>query len=99
MKIAHLSSYTAQGGAGIATVRIHKKLLERGIKSDLLVLNSSNSNIQCVTEVKKGFFYRVREFIFYRLDNYLFRRHLKKNSLPFSFNFFRRISINQHPII
>ena len=70
MKIVHLSTFTAEGGAGIATSRIHKKLLEKGVKSDLLVLRSAGTQIPAVTEVKTGWFYRAKDFFFYRFDTF-----------------------------
>ena len=39
MKISHLSNSDIIGGAGIATYRIHKALLQRGINSKLFVNN------------------------------------------------------------
>jgi len=99
MKIVHLSTYTAEGGAGIATLRIHKKLLEKGIHSDLLVYRSSDRSLPNVTEVKKGFFYRVRESLFYRLDNFLFKKKIRPGSQQFSFNRFQRVNVYDHPLI
>lgn len=99
MKVVHLSTYTAQGGAGIATLRIHKKLLEKGIDSNLLVFHLSGTPVPNVTEVKKGFLYRARDFFFYRLDNLFFRNKLRPGSQQFSFNYFRRININSHPLV
>jgi glycosyltransferase involved in cell wall biosynthesis len=99
MKIVHLSTYTEQGGAGIATLRIHKKLLEKGIDSSLLAFKPSGSLAPHVAEVKKGFFYRAKDFFFYRLDNFFFRSKIRPGSQQFSFNFFRRVSIKHHPLI
>ena len=99
MKIVHLSTYTAEGGAGIATLRIHKKLLEKGIHSDLLVYRSSDQSLQNVSEVKKGFFYRIKESIFYRLDNFLFRKKIRSGAQQFSFNRFQRVRVYDHPLI
>lgn len=72
MKVVHLSTYTAQGGAGIATLRIHKKLLEQGIDSNLIVFKPSGQFAPAVTEIKKGFFYRLKDFFFVRFDNFFF---------------------------
>ena len=99
MKIVHLSTYTAQGGAGIATLRIHKKLLEQGIDSNLIVFRSSGSPSPGVTEVKKGFLYRAKAFFFYRFYNFFFRSKLRPGSQQFSFNYFSRISIKRNPLI
>ena len=99
MKVVHLSTYTAQGGAGIATLRIHKRLLEKGIDSHLLVFKPSGSLAPGVTEVKKGFLYRVKESFFYRFDKYFFRSKVRPGAQLFSFNYFRRISIKRHPLI
>ena len=99
MKIVHLSTYTAQGGAGIATLRIHKKLLEKGIDSNLIVFDSSGTLVPNVTEVEKGFIYKLKDFFFYRLDDFLFRRKMRPGAQQFSFNYFRRISINNHPLL
>src|SRR4030095_660168 len=99
MKVVHLSTYTAQGGAGIATLRIHKKLLEQGIDSNLLVFKPSGSLPPGITEVKKGFFYRAKDFFFYRFDNFFFRSKLRPGSQQFSFNYFPRISIKDHRLI
>jgi glycosyltransferase involved in cell wall biosynthesis len=99
VKIVHLSTYTAQGGAGIATLRIHKKLLEKGIDSSLLVFKPSGSLASGVTEVKKGFFYRVKDFFFFRLDNFFFRSKVRPGAQQFSFNFFRRVNIKHHSLI
>jgi len=99
MKIVHLSTFTAEGGAGVATLRIHKKLLEKGIHSDLLVYRSSDRTLQNVTEVKKGLFYRMRESIFYRLDNFLFKKKIRPGAQQFSFNRFSRVSVFDHSLI
>ena len=99
MKIVHLSTYTAQGGAGIATLRIHKKLLEQGIDSHLLVFKPSGSLAPGVVEIKKGFLYRVKDFFFFRFDNIFFRNKIRPGAQQFSFNFFRRVSIRHHPLI
>ena len=99
MKIVHLSTFTAQGGAGIATLRIHNKLLEKGIDSNLLVLNSGGRSFPGVTEVKKGFLYKLKDYFFYRFDNFFFRSKLQPGAQQFSFNHFRRISIEEHPLI
>ena len=99
MKIVHLSTYTAQGGAGIATLRIHKKLLEQGIDSNLIVFKSSGSSSPGVTEVKKGLLYRAKDFFFYRFDKLFFRSKLRPGAQQFSFNYFRRISLKHHPLI
>src|SRR6188474_1938784 len=98
MKVVHLSTYTAQGGAGIATLRIHKKLLEQGIDSNLIVFKPSGLLSPGVTEIKKGFLYRAKDFFFYRFDNFFFRSKLRPGAQQFSFNYFRRISINDHPL-
>jgi glycosyltransferase involved in cell wall biosynthesis len=99
MKIVHLSTYTAEGGAGIATLRIHKKLLEKGIHSDLLVYRSSDRSLPNVTEVKKSFLYKIKESLFYRLDNYLFKKKIRPGAQQFSFNRFQRVSVYDHPLI
>ena len=99
MKIVHLSTYTAQGGAGIATVRIHKKILEKGIDSSMLVFRSAELSIKGVKEVKKDFFFRFRDYFFYRIDNLLFRRQIRPGAHQFSFNYLRRNSISSHPLI
>ncbi len=99
MKVVHLSTFTAQGGAGIATLRIHKKLLEQGIDSNLIVFKPSGSTSPGVTEVKKGLLYRAREFLFYRLEKHFFRSKIRPGSQQFSFNYFRRISIKRNPLI
>ena len=99
MKIVHLSTYTAEGGAGIATLRIHKKLLEKGIHSDLLVYKSSDLSLPKVTEVKKDFLYRIKESLFYRLDNFLFRKKIRPGAQQFSFNRFQRVNVYDHPLI
>jgi len=99
MKIVHLSTYTAQGGAGIATLRIHKKLLEKGIDSNLIVFHASGTSIPNVTEVEKGFIYKLRDFFFHRFDNFFFRKKLRPGAQQFSFNYFSRISINDHPLL
>ena len=99
MKVVHLSTYTAQGGAGIATLRIHKKLLEQGIDSNLIVFKPSGLLSPGVTEIKKGFLYWAKDFFFYRFDNFFFRSKLRPGAQQFSFNYFRRISINDHPLI
>ena len=99
MKVVHLSTYTAQGGAGIATLRIHKKLLEQGIDSNLIVFKPSGQFAPGVTEVKKGFFYRLKDFFFFRFDNFFFRSKLRPGSHQFSFNYFRRIRIKNNLLI
>jgi glycosyltransferase involved in cell wall biosynthesis len=99
MKVVHLSTYTAQGGAGIATLRIHKKLLEQGIDSNLLVFKPSGSLVPGVTEIRKGFFYKARDFFFFRIDNLFFRNKIRPGAQQFSFNFFRRVNIRHHPLI
>ena len=99
MKVVHLSTYTAQGGAGIATLRIHKKLLEKGIDSNLIVFHSSGTSITNVTEVKKGFIYKLKDFFFYRFDDFFFRKKMRPGSQQFSFNYFRRVNISDHPLI
>jgi glycosyltransferase involved in cell wall biosynthesis len=99
MKIVHLSTYTAEGGAGIATLRIHKKLLEKGIHSDLLIYRSSDRSLPHVTEIKKDFIYRIKESLFYRLDNFFFRKKIKPGAQQFSFNRFQRVSVYDHPLI
>src|SRR5688572_16327275 len=99
MKVVHLSTYTAQGGAGIATVRSHKKLLDQGIDSNLIVFKPSGLSSPGVTEVKKGFFHRAKDFFFYRFDNFFFRSKLRPGSQQFSFNYFSRISIKRNPLI
>ena len=74
MRIVHLSTFTAEGGAGIATFRIHKKLLEKGVKSDLVVLRSSGKQLPAVTEVTTGWLYRAKDFFFYRFDIFFLRK-------------------------
>ena len=99
MKVVHLSTYTAQGGAGIATLRIHKKLLEKGIDSSLLVFKPSGAFAPGVIEVKKGFFYKAKDFFLFRVDNFFFRNKIRPGAQQFSFNFFRRVNIKHHPLI
>ena len=99
MKIVHLSTFTAEGGAGIATFRIHKKLLEKGVMSDLLVLRSSGTQLPAVTEVKTGWLYRAKDYFFYRFDIFFFIKKIRPGAQKFSFNYFRRISINKHSLI
>ncbi|HEV8271812.1 MAG TPA: glycosyltransferase [Chitinophagaceae bacterium] len=99
MKIVHLSTFTAEGGAGIATLRIHKKLLEKGIHSDLLVYRSSDRSLPNVTEVKKDFIYRIKESLFYRLDNFFYRKKIRPGAHQFSFNRFKRVDVHDHPLI
>ena len=99
MKVVHLSTFSSYGGAAIATYRIHKRLLERGIESAMISLYEPDKPMRNVSTVNKGFMYKLRDYIFYRADNYFFQRKLKKNALPFSFNYFKRISIKDHPLI
>lgn len=99
MKIVHISTFSSFGGASIATYRIHKKMLDLGIDSHMLVLHGQARPLPGVTEIKKDFFYRLRDYIYYRLDNRLFRQLLKPGALPFSFNFFKRIPVEKHPLV
>ena len=42
MRVVHISTYSSVGGAAKAAYRIHSKLLEKGIESDMLVLKGSS---------------------------------------------------------
>ena len=91
MRVVHISTYSSVGGAAKAAYRIHSKLLEKGIESDMLVLKGSSDPSFRITALRESFFYRLKDYFFLRLDNFFFRRHLRKNSLPFSFNYLPRI--------
>jgi glycosyltransferase involved in cell wall biosynthesis len=99
MRVVHISTYSSVGGAAKAAYRIHSKLLEKGIESDMLVLKGSSDPSFRITVLRESFFYRLKDYFFLRLDNFLFRRHLRKNSLPFSFNYLPRISIRSNSLL
>ena len=99
MRVVHLSTFSSEGGAGKAAYRIHLRLLEKGIESDMLVLRATTQPLLRVITVKKGFFYRLKDYFFLRVERFLFRRHLRKNALPFSFNYLPRVSIKNHPLL
>ncbi len=99
MRIVHITTYSSVGGASKAAYRIHTKLLEKGIESDMLVLKTGTQPLLRVTKIKNDLLYRLKDYFFLRLDRILFQRHLRKNALPFSFNFLPRISIQNHPLV
>src|SRR4030095_10157438 len=99
MRIVHVTTYSSVGGASKAAYRIHAKLLEKGIESDMLVLKTGTEPLLRVTGIKNNFFYRLKDYFFLRLDKVLFQRHLRKDALPFSFNFLPRVSIQDHPLL
>lgn len=99
MRVVHISTYASVGGAAKAAFRIHSKLLEKGIESDMLVLKGVTDPSLRVTALPESFLYRFKDYFFLRLDNFLFGRHLRKNSLPFSFNYRPRVSIQSHSLL
>lgn len=99
MRIVHVTTYDSQGGAAKATYRIHKSLLEKGVESDMLVLNGLPRPKERVHVFKKSILFRAKDYFFLKADKFLFRRHLKINALPFSFNIFSRISIKRNNLI
>jgi glycosyltransferase involved in cell wall biosynthesis len=99
MRIVHVTTYSSVGGASKAAYRIHSKLLEKGIESDMLVLKKTGQSLLRVTEIENNFIYRLKDYFFLRLDKILFQRHLRKDATPFSFNFLPRVSIQNHPLL
>ena len=42
MRIVHISTYDKKGGASIACYRLHEALIDKGIESDMLVMEMSS---------------------------------------------------------
>ena len=64
MRIVHLSTNASGGGAAIATLRIHQRLLARGVDSVLLVMNDPVELLDAVQIVRM----RTRDKLHWRWD-------------------------------
>lgn len=97
MKIVHLSTYAFGGGAAIATYRIHKKLLEQGYDSNLIVLKESELQLQKVSTLKLSRWGRIRNFFLNRLEKLLLKQYVYNT--PFSFNYLNQCSLDKNELI
>ena len=94
MKVVHLSTHADGGGAAIATYRIHKKLLEKGINSTMIVSDPPSKALPHVISVQLNKVDRLRNYIFFFWDRLIYKIYPAKKD-GFSFNFIRRFSINK----
>lgn len=102
MKIAIVNTYDQQGGAAIASYRLHRTLLNEGIDSQMLVKYKSSADhtvIELTTKRQKAF-----QRIFSHLDFLPVRFYNNRNSTPFSpgwigFNLVEKINAMQPDIV
>jgi hypothetical protein len=99
MRVVHLSTYAAGGGASIATYRIHRQLLKKGIDSDLIVLREPAVKLLKVHSLAPKRFGKLLDFILYKIEKAIINRYPKRKATPFSFNFFRRASVRNLELI
>jgi glycosyltransferase involved in cell wall biosynthesis len=97
MKIVHISTYASGGGAAIATYRIHKKLLEKGYDSNLIVLKEPHIPLQKVSTFKSSRWLRIRNYFLIRLEQFLLKSYLY--STPFSFNYLSKYPLQKNILL
>lgn len=102
MKVAIVNTYDKQGGAAIASHRLHNALLNEGIDSQMLVKSKSSNYctvIELTTKIQKKF----QNFFSY-LDFFPVKFYKNRNSTPFSpgwisFNLVEKINSMQADIV
>src|SRR3954452_12113817 len=100
MKIVHLSTNAFGGGAALATYRIHSKLIERGVDSNLIVFNSPKSKLQNVSVAHSNKFQRVLIYVNSFIEKIILKIYsYKKPSCPFSLNIVEKINIENNQLI
>ena len=93
MKVVHLSTYAHGGGAAIATYRIHKKLIEKGVDSTMFVLHPPSIPLENVVTIYPTRWEKVRNLIFSNFEETFSKKYSTKQLASFSFNFFPHISL------
>ena len=77
MKILHISYSDAEGGAGVACLRLHKLLLKNKIDSTLLVINKHSSVNSVFSVTEKNIFL----YVYFKIINRISELILKLDSL------------------
>jgi glycosyltransferase involved in cell wall biosynthesis len=76
MKVVHISSLTV-GGAGLCAKRIHQSLLEKGIKSNMLIAHGEETETIHIVQPDRDFWYSNR--LIGKIKHLLLRLHLIKD--------------------
>lgn len=97
MKILHIVTYAAHGGAGIAARRLHQSLSQRGIKSYVLCTDLHEENILSANPVRKLGSFCSKLYNLYRLIVNIYVLKIKRErSIQFSLNGRKNEQLNKY---
>lgn len=97
VKVIHLNTYSGQGGAGRACLRLNKALIDQGIDSEVWINFSFDENNQ-VQNFSKGFFSKWLTAAGIVLEGLAGKIFMKPLRIPFSFPVWGR-NISNHPAL
>ena len=87
MKILHIVTYAAHGGAGIAARRLHEALISNGIESYILCADLDETNIVKINPLKKCGAFLSKVFnLFCSIPNYYALKIRFAGAIQYSFN-------------
>ena len=75
MRILHISAAHESTGAGYAAYNLHINLCKKGVRSDILFINSSQEH---TISFETNFFRRVKRFLFTKIDRLILFFYFKK---------------------
>ena len=94
MKVVHLNMQDRRGGAGKAVYRLHKKLIQLGVNSHLLVSHLTNQKDGSVSEADVSFFGRVKRKYIKKIENFPFKINHYHRESEFSVNWISQVNVN-----
>ena len=99
MKVVHFNTQDRSGGAGRAVYRLHKKLLDLGVDSNLLVSQLSYNDDPTVKEADTTLLSRLKRKYIRDIENLPFRINSFYREAEFSVNWLSQINIKNNPFI
>ncbi|TDO21974.1 glycosyltransferase [Pedobacter duraquae] len=98
MKILHISAANSAAGAGIACVRLHKSLLQRGLNSRILFLTADGAHIQKSDFYSDSYLRKAKRLFLSFADRSLLFIYPNKTNELFSPGLFG-VDIESHPLV
>jgi glycosyltransferase involved in cell wall biosynthesis len=97
MKVVHLNTYDGNGGAGRASYRLNKALVDAGVQSKMFTYLKFGKNPD-INALYPNFWGKLYATLTVLAERYLPRFYEKDLKLPFSLSFFGK-DIHHHPAV